>query len=121
LHAVRRAALAGDVRRPPLGRRPRDRPGVGGRGVERSRVLRRTASPEPLEHQGTVEADDDAAAAAAALKRYGDRWVELVLVPERAVHWVVGGDCARRHRPGGGEPPAGPGRQQVLAGPGAGG
>ena len=42
--------------------------------------------------QGTVEADDDAAAAAAALERYGDRWVELVLVPERAVHWVVGGD-----------------------------
>jgi hypothetical protein len=59
--------------------------------VERYRVLGRTAYQEPLEHQGTVEADDDAAAAAAALERSGDRWVELVLVPERAVHWVVGG------------------------------
>jgi hypothetical protein len=44
-----------------------------------------------LEHQGTVEAADDRAAAAAALDRFGDRWVELVLVPERAVHWVIGG------------------------------
>jgi hypothetical protein len=54
-------------------------------------VLGRTAYPDPLEHQGTVEAPDDAAAAAAALERFGDRWVELVLVPERAVHWVLGG------------------------------
>jgi hypothetical protein len=59
--------------------------------VERYRVLGRTTYPEPLEHQGTVEATDDAAAAAAALERFGDRWVELVLVPERAVHWVLGG------------------------------
>jgi 1,2-phenylacetyl-CoA epoxidase PaaB subunit len=58
--------------------------------VERYRVLGRTAYPEPLEHQGTVEAADDAAAAAAALDRFGRRWVELVLVPERAVHWVLG-------------------------------
>jgi hypothetical protein len=59
--------------------------------VERYRVLGRTAYAEPLEHQGVLEAADDAAAAAAALERYGDRWVELVLVPERAVHWVLGG------------------------------
>ena len=59
--------------------------------MERYRVLGRTAYPEPLEHRGTVEAADDAAAAAAALERFGDRWVELVLVPERAVHWVLGG------------------------------
>jgi hypothetical protein len=59
--------------------------------VERYRVLGRTTYPEPLEHQGAVEATDDAAAAAAALERFGDRWVELVLVPERAVHWVLGG------------------------------
>jgi len=59
--------------------------------MERYRVLGRTTYPEPLEHQGTVEAPDDAAAAAAALERFGDRWVELVLVPERAVHWVLGG------------------------------
>jgi hypothetical protein len=60
--------------------------------VERYRVLGRTAYPDPLEQQGTVEAADDDAAASAALERFGDRWVELVLVPERAVHWVLGGD-----------------------------
>jgi 1,2-phenylacetyl-CoA epoxidase PaaB subunit len=59
--------------------------------VERYRVLGRTAYAEPLEHQGALEAADDDAAAQAALERFGDRWVELVLVPERAVHWVVGG------------------------------
>jgi hypothetical protein len=59
--------------------------------VERYRVLGRTTYPEPLEHQGDLEAADDAAAAAAALERFGDRWVELVLVPERVVHWVLGG------------------------------
>jgi len=58
--------------------------------VERYRVLGRTAYAEPLEHRGTVEAADDGEAAEAALDRFGDRWVELVLVPERAVHWVVG-------------------------------
>ena len=59
--------------------------------MERYRVLGRTAYPEPLEEQGTVEAADDRDAAAAALERFGDRWVELVLVPERAVHRVLGG------------------------------
>ena len=59
--------------------------------MERYRVLGRTAYAEPLEHQGVLEAADDAAAAAAALERFGDRWVELALVPERAVHWVLGG------------------------------
>ena len=58
--------------------------------MERYRVLGRTAYPEPLAHQGMVEAADDAAAAQAALDRFGRRWVELVLVPERAVHWVLG-------------------------------
>ena len=58
--------------------------------MERYRVLGRTAYAEPLEHRGTVEAADDGEAAEAALDRFGDRWVELVLVPERAVHWVVG-------------------------------
>ena len=59
--------------------------------MERYRVLGRTTYPDPLEHQGVLDAADDDAAAAAALERFGDRWVELVLVPERAVHWVVGG------------------------------
>ena len=60
--------------------------------MERYRVLGRTAYAEPLEHRGTVEAADDGGAAEAALDRFGDRWVELVLLPERAVHWVISGD-----------------------------
>jgi hypothetical protein len=60
--------------------------------VERYRVLGRTAYPEPLEHHGTVEAADDPAPAPAAQDPVGAPWVELVLVPERAVHWVIGGD-----------------------------
>ena len=59
--------------------------------MERYRVLGRSGYPEPLEHQGTVEAADDRAAAAAALERCGDRWGELELGPARAVHWVIGG------------------------------
>ena len=58
--------------------------------MERYRVLGRTAYAEPLEHQGTVEAADDGAAARAALERHGPRWVELVLIPERAIHWILG-------------------------------
>jgi hypothetical protein len=62
--------------------------------VESYRVFGRTAYPEPLELQGTVAAADDAAAAAAALERFGGRWVELVLLPERAVHWILGPEPA---------------------------
>ena len=60
--------------------------------MERYRVLGRTAYPEPLEHHGTVEAAHDRAAAEAPQVHLGDRWVELVLLPERAVHWVISGD-----------------------------
>jgi hypothetical protein len=59
--------------------------------VEIYRVAGRTAYAEPLELQGTIEAAGDDDAAAAAVERFGDGWVELVLVPERAVHWVIGG------------------------------
>jgi hypothetical protein len=69
--------------------------------VERYRVLGRTAYPDPLELQGVVDAADDAAAAAAALDRFGDRWVELVLLPERAVHWVLGPPAAEGEGGGG--------------------
>jgi hypothetical protein len=59
--------------------------------VERYRVFGRTSYPEPLEFQGTLRADDDTAAATAALERHGRRrWVELVLIPERAIHWILG-------------------------------
>ena len=58
--------------------------------MERYRVFGRTSYPEPLEFQGTLRAADDAAAATAALERHGRRWVELVLIPERAIHWILG-------------------------------
>jgi hypothetical protein len=60
------------------------------RPVERYRVFGRTSYPEPLEFQGTLAAADDDAAARAALERHGRRWVELVLIPERSMHWILG-------------------------------
>jgi hypothetical protein len=60
------------------------------RPVERYRVFGRTSYPEPLEFQETLTAADDDAAARAALERHGPRWVELVLIPERAIHWILG-------------------------------
>jgi hypothetical protein len=62
--------------------------------VEGYRVFGRTGYPEPLEFQGTVTAADDQAAAAGALERFGGDWVELVLLPEHAVHWILGPDTA---------------------------
>ena len=50
----------------------------------------RTEYPEPLEFRGTMAAAGDDAAAAAALERHGRRWVELVLIPERSITWILG-------------------------------
>ena len=58
--------------------------------MEQYRVFGRTSYPEPLEFHGTLTAADDDAAARAALERHGPRWVELVLIPERAIHWILG-------------------------------
>ena len=58
--------------------------------MERYRVFGRTEYPEPLEFQGTVTAADDGTAATAALERHGRQWVELVLIPERSIHWILG-------------------------------
>jgi hypothetical protein len=60
------------------------------RPVEQYRVFGRTSYPEPLEFQETLTAADDDAAARAALERHDPRWVELVLIPERAIHWILG-------------------------------
>jgi hypothetical protein len=58
--------------------------------VEQYRVFGRTSYPEPLEYRETLAAPDDDAAARAALERHGPRWVELVLIPEGAIHWILG-------------------------------
>jgi hypothetical protein len=58
--------------------------------VERYRVFGRKEYPEPLEFQGTLAAADGDAAASSALERHGREWVELVLIPERSIHWILG-------------------------------
>jgi hypothetical protein len=58
--------------------------------VEDYRVFARAEYAEPLELQGSLRAAGDADAAEQALRRFGHDWVELVLLPERAIHWVVG-------------------------------
>jgi 1,2-phenylacetyl-CoA epoxidase PaaB subunit len=74
--------------------------------VERYRVFGRTSYPEPLEFQGTLTAADHDAAARAALERHGRRWVELVLIPERSIHWILGPE-APVHPEGSREPQGG--------------
>jgi hypothetical protein len=61
--------------------------------VRRYRVFGRTAYPEPLEFQGMVTAADQDAATGDALERFGRAWVELVLLPEGSIHWVLGADA----------------------------
>ena len=70
--------------------------------MERYRVFGRTSYPEPLEFQATLTAADHDAAARAALERHGRRWVELVLIPERAIHWILGPPQGPGEPPGGG-------------------
>jgi hypothetical protein len=71
--------------------------------VERYRVFGRTEYPEPLEFRGAMTAADDAAAATAALERHGRQWVELVLIPERSITWILGPSPVDRPE-GSGEP-----------------
>jgi hypothetical protein len=73
--------------------------------MERYRVFGRTEYPEPLEFQGTVTAAGDDAAATAALERHGRQWVELVLIPDRSIDWILGPTPAEPE--GSGEPQGG--------------
>ena len=52
-------------------------------------VFARTEYSEPVEHQGNIQAADDEEAKKLALEQFGEQWLELVLVPERDVHWVM--------------------------------
>jgi hypothetical protein len=61
------------------------------------RIFARTRYEDPLELHGELEADDDDAASEAAMSSLGDGdWIEVQLVPEDAIRWVVaparGGD-----------------------------
>jgi 1,2-phenylacetyl-CoA epoxidase PaaB subunit len=51
-------------------------------------VFARTEYAEPLEHKGNLEAADDGQASKVAIERFGEQWLEMVLVPEKEVHWV---------------------------------
>jgi hypothetical protein len=82
--------------------------------VERYRVFGRTEYPEPLEFQGTVMAAGDDAATTAALERHGRRWVELVLIPERSINWILGPSPADPE--GSGEPQGGAPVDRGVAG-----
>jgi hypothetical protein len=56
--------------------------------VERYLVFARTRYEEPLSQEGTLEVDAGEDAAGRAMERFGDHWLELVLIPTEAVSWV---------------------------------
>ena len=60
--------------------------------MERYLVFARTRHEEPLSQEGTVEVDAGDDAAARARERFGDHWLELVLIPMDALFWVPMGE-----------------------------
>jgi len=56
--------------------------------VARYLVFARTRYEEPLSQEGTLEVDAGDDAAARATERFGDHWLELVLIPTGALSWV---------------------------------
>jgi 1,2-phenylacetyl-CoA epoxidase PaaB subunit len=52
-------------------------------------VFARSEYDQPVSRQGVVDADDAEAATGEARERFGDR-LEVRLVPEDAVRWIVG-------------------------------
>jgi hypothetical protein len=83
--------------------------------MERYRVFGRTSYPEPLAYQGTLTAAGDAAAPGAALERFGRGWVELVVIPERAIHWILGPEPGPVPSEPPEEPQATPSKDQAAA------
>jgi len=52
-------------------------------------VLARRAYTEALVYQGALDSGADEELSAAATSRFGTDWLELVLAPATAVHWVI--------------------------------
>jgi 1,2-phenylacetyl-CoA epoxidase PaaB subunit len=53
-------------------------------------IFARDRYEEPLELHGSLQAADDDAAAQAATGELGDGdWIEIQLVPEEAIRWIV--------------------------------
>jgi 1,2-phenylacetyl-CoA epoxidase PaaB subunit len=60
-------------------------------------VFARREYDQPVARQGVIDAGDADAAAAHARERYGD-WLEVRLVPEESIQWIVGPLPAERLR-----------------------
>ncbi len=56
-------------------------------------VLARREYAESLSYQGVLEAAGDRDPGVQVRERFGVEWLELVLAPEHAVHWVLGPDA----------------------------
>jgi hypothetical protein len=56
--------------------------------MSRFLVFARMRYDEPLSHQGELEASAEEAARLAA-ERFGEHWLELVLIPEEQIQWVL--------------------------------
>jgi 1,2-phenylacetyl-CoA epoxidase PaaB subunit len=57
--------------------------------MARYQIFARREYEKPLSWQGTLEAGDADGAAEEAQERFGD-WLEVRLVPEVSVRWIVG-------------------------------
>lgn len=63
--------------------------------MRRYLIFARKRYEEPLELEGDLEAADDAAATEASrLELGGDGWIEIQLVPEAEIRWIVGSAAA---------------------------
>jgi hypothetical protein len=61
-------------------------------GVNRWLIFGRTEYAQPLRFEGFVEAEGAEEASARALEQKGRDWVELTLILESAVRWVLKDD-----------------------------
>ena len=52
-------------------------------------VFAKDAFEQDLTHRGSVSGTDRDAAREAALHRFGTSWVEMKLIPEGAIRWVL--------------------------------
>jgi hypothetical protein len=66
-------------------------------------VFGRTAYDQPLRELELLAAGDDAQARSESLKRYGEGLIELSLVPEDDVVWVLHSQDGEERDDGGGE------------------
>lgn len=66
--------------------------------MSRYLVFGRTAYADPLTQRGELDAPGDPRDA--ARRQFGEDWVELSLVPEAAVHWILRADGDQGSRRG---------------------